>query len=955
MNNIYQELLVMRTHSAPPGESGEDRQQKKFQPFKSKAAIDSQGSRRAENSPALSSSSSIPATPPTAALPSPVVLPTSATASPVAAPQPTPASSNAATTTTTSQASPSVPKDSKHTPTSKDSPKTASPSGHSQPLHHQHQHSPRFNNGRNKNSPYADPYHRGKGMPSPQQQRYDLPPPQMAPMQYQQLPPTIVYPVQSSGMHSMPLPQGYPANGNFPPGAIPISMLPHGAVPYPGQPHLFFVPGQPPMMARPMYQAGPQHHVVYEQAGLRGPVHLAPDMMGHHSPQQRMQGYKQSPGRGSPNVTPNYPRGSPRGYGDSQHPHPPGQSMHHQHHGSPYSAPRPPVPPQQQHKSSPGHQGAKSVDNNKKKLAFKDKSGNVLSFSKSTAAESTEGSASIAASTHENNSASETVEENEAPSSDEKVVDLSSLRVSDTVDRESMSEVSMTVNIDDTESKDDGEVRSISQVSTVSMEITPKLSSVSPAAGSVTSSLDINSVDAVIGGDDRSDTEYMRSEASTIPDCSPLPPPAMINAAVEDSTSDSSMTPPPYEMEASRLSDNDSPALQGENISSSPDTRDESPAQPPVNESRKPCAADPPVETRSKKCIRKEKLAAADLNPGGSLLDAYTTPKPQAAPAPAHLQKPVVAVEQPKPPAEPEVENDWEAQAAKVMEEGLPIKAPSRSLRPGGGMGKMKLNAGPKPPSPVFRQTYTKEELLKLRPVPGTQFERPASMPQYSPIVYLSNDGAVVNPAQRGGRPSYQDSPKQQWKTPYQQMGQQNEPGWQRGYHAPSKKHRAPVPPMPKKVIEDPMEIVSRDAQEILNKITPQTFEKLTDKFGDIPVANYATLKLIAHLIFEKATAEPNYAHLYVEMCTRLDSRQIVPSFCAICELPETKQYRWIRELPVSPVAGPFNSPDDAISAALALINLSPPPSRMRSVQVLAIGDTLIHVYNAFVTLLNYM
>ena len=59
--------------------------------------------------------------------------------------------------------------------------------------------------------------------------------------------------------------------------------------------------------------------------------------------------------------------------------------------------------------------------------------------------------------------------------------------------------------------------------------------------------------------------------------------------------------------------------------------------------------------------------------------------------------------------------------------------------------------------------------------------------------------------------------------------------------------------PMPKKIVSDPAELLSRNVQDILNKITPQTFSKLTGKLCDIPIDTNELLDLMIQKVFEKA------------------------------------------------------------------------------------------------------
>lgn len=72
---------------------------------------------------------------------------------------------------------------------------------------------------------------------------------------------------------------------------------------------------------------------------------------------------------------------------------------------------------------------------------------------------------------------------------------------------------------------------------------------------------------------------------------------------------------------------------------------------------------------------------------------------------------------------------------------------------------------------------------------------------------------------------------------------------------------------------EDKDNEVFRRCRALLNKLTPEKFEKLADdlvhpSFG---IDSAHLLKGVILLIFDKALAEPNYCSLYAELCRRLD------------------------------------------------------------------------------------
>merc|ERR1719295_693631 len=74
---------------------------------------------------------------------------------------------------------------------------------------------------------------------------------------------------------------------------------------------------------------------------------------------------------------------------------------------------------------------------------------------------------------------------------------------------------------------------------------------------------------------------------------------------------------------------------------------------------------------------------------------------------------------------------------------------------------------------------------------------------------------------------------------------------------------------------EDPLAEVSKQTLAILNKLTPQKFDKLLAKFNEINIDTEAKLRKCMELIFEKAVDEPGFAVEYAKMCKNLNQKTI--------------------------------------------------------------------------------
>lgn len=56
----------------------------------------------------------------------------------------------------------------------------------------------------------------------------------------------------------------------------------------------------------------------------------------------------------------------------------------------------------------------------------------------------------------------------------------------------------------------------------------------------------------------------------------------------------------------------------------------------------------------------------------------------------------------------------------------------------------------------------------------------------------------------------------------------------------------------------------------ILNKLTPEKFDKLTDSLLNLGLNTPSILKGVILLIFEKALEEPKYSSMYAQLCKKL-------------------------------------------------------------------------------------
>ena len=74
---------------------------------------------------------------------------------------------------------------------------------------------------------------------------------------------------------------------------------------------------------------------------------------------------------------------------------------------------------------------------------------------------------------------------------------------------------------------------------------------------------------------------------------------------------------------------------------------------------------------------------------------------------------------------------------------------------------------------------------------------------------------------------------------------------------------------------ESETEDLRRKALAILNKLTPQKFETLVQRFQELPIDSHQKLALCMELVFEKAVDEPSFSVAYAMMCGELQKKKV--------------------------------------------------------------------------------
>ena len=127
--------------------------------------------------------------------------------------------------------------------------------------------------------------------------------------------------------------------------------------------------------------------------------------------------------------------------------------------------------------------------------------------------------------------------------------------------------------------------------------------------------------------------------------------------------------------------------------------------------------------------------------------------------------------------------------------------------------------------------------------------------------------------------------------------------------------------------------------KSLLNKMTKEKFEKLSDQMCEIKILSHQMLTMMINHIYEKAIYEPSFSDMYAELCVKLSHSAKKSSFLRIIESDEEPPtddglhemdsnqggssgnpvYRWSNDVNTDDpeIMGPFQSPEECITCAV--------------------------------------
>jgi len=201
------------------------------------------------------------------------------------------------------------------------------------------------------------------------------------------------------------------------------------------------------------------------------------------------------------------------------------------------------------------------------------------------------------------------------------------------------------------------------------------------------------------------------------------------------------------------------------------------------------------------------------------------------------------------------------------------------------------------------KKKYNTDYLLSFQNLPECK-DKPDGLSQM-PLDIIKDNAAQSRTSQNGGLKNSSGnvpkSPKGSQQQPFSNKGsgrgkpergghKRQVSGGGRGGHKrePSfsktpQKDEGPVAPLvqsenrwTRPTTQDEMEIILRKAQGILNKLTLERFDALTEKLN-LCIHNLEILRGVINLIFDKALSEPHFSSMYAQLCLALAEK--CPSF----------------------------------------------------------------------------
>ncbi len=114
-----------------------------------------------------------------------------------------------------------------------------------------------------------------------------------------------------------------------------------------------------------------------------------------------------------------------------------------------------------------------------------------------------------------------------------------------------------------------------------------------------------------------------------------------------------------------------------------------------------------------------------------------------------------------------------------------------------------------------------------------------------------------------------------------------------------------------------PVEEARKKMQSILNKMTRERFDRLSQQLIDIKIESLEMLNIMVRLVFDKAVEEHHFVDMYADLCSRLVQESRSWSFVKAIYNMDANQWCWTPDVGKDKtVVGPFDSLEEALEFA---------------------------------------
>lgn len=263
---------------------------------------------------------------------------------------------------------------------------------------------------------------------------------------------------------------------------------------------------------------------------------------------------------------------------------------------------------------------------------------------------------------------------------------------------------------------------------------------------------------------------------------------------------------------------------------------------------------------------------------------------------------------------------------------------------------KSAANAVPSSSSRPNSRVYTRQQIMDLKPA---TFEQ---IPMYTTGITSSGeatpDGRRGGGFREGGKGGNQGGRNNNGEFRNENGGNRGNRGnregddWQKERLSPKNPPTKPNIPFKKDIKDDPLAALEQEATEIINKITPETFDKLSKKTLELKVTNTVMLDSLVKLIFEAAVTQAGFSGVFADLCNFLTESATEWNFYTVVKKAENDEYFWVKNVSFpEEYAGPFYEKSaiaEAVASGVAMKAM--PGQNLSSVEVLLIDNHLVRM-----------